>query len=347
MSVGFAPAICIGIGFVFFVGYIITGQILNLVDILIERVQFFHNRKEFAELLSSIIYEYWIIFSIIGGTIPTAFAVYYLLSNSTNISTTAWYALTILGYAGGFLSFILASSKNARESLTPKRRNPQKKSRRMAEHKQNDKTDPNIIDGEFKKESQKNNSRSRKSQSKYQKKLTDLSKKQEERKDIQKDLYAIFRLEDHETQTRIHIVADFLNRYFQFSGIVVQDNFEPLVSPNQNDKNLVEGIIDYEGNNYLVVFEWCEGPFCMKEVSHLLVRAFNQGFHGVILMTNSNITQAAITTCKDALSQKVIILFELKEVIDLLEKGGNFLELFKMKMTAAQFHANPFFTELN
>ena len=78
-----------------------------------------------------------------------------------------------------------------------------------------------------------------------------------------------------------------------------------------------------------------------------LVKVFNRGHAGGILISNSGFTQPAITTCKDALSQRIIVLCELEEVVKLLERQSSLQELIKSKIRAAVVDKQPLYKPLS
>jgi hypothetical protein len=92
---------------------------------------------------------------------------------------------------------------------------------------------------------------------------------------------------------------------------------------------------------------WCKEPLGAQEVAPHLGRVFDRGYPGGILMTNSNFTQPAITSCREALSRSIVVLCELEEIVALLEGNGSLKDFLKAKIAAAVADKNPLFKPLN
>jgi len=93
--------------------------------------------------------------------------------------------------------------------------------------------------------------------------------------------------------------------------------------------------------------KWWNEPLSTQEVSPHLIRIFNRGYPGGILITNSEFTQPAITIFEEALSEKIVVLCELEEIVTLLEWGGSLKDFLKAKIDAAVVDKNPLFKPLS
>jgi hypothetical protein len=105
----------------------------------------------------------------------------------------------------------------------------------------------------------------------------------------------------------------------------------------------IDGVIEIDGYLYLVEMKWWDKPLGKAEVAPHLVRVFNRGHAGGLLISTSGYSEPAILDCKEALTQKIIVLSELEEYIHLLERRGNLKEFIKSKINIAVMEKRPFF----
>ena len=98
---------------------------------------------------------------------------------------------------------------------------------------------------------------------------------------------------------------------------------------------------------YLVEMKWWNEPLGVSEVSPHLVRLFNRGQTGGIIISASDYTEPAISHCKDALHSKIVVLCKLEEmVLLLLEKEMELRPFLKLKINAAKMDKNPMYEPL-
>ena len=146
---------------------------------------------------------------------------------------------------------------------------------------------------------------------------------------------------DHQRQRRGKLLESILNRLFKTDEILIREAFELIGQENEGVVEQVDGVVEINGYIYLVGMKWWKEPLGTADVSPHLVKVFNRGHAGGLLISNSGFTQPAVTTCKEALSQKIIILCELEELVKLLERQGSLQELIKSKVRAAVVDKQP------
>jgi len=88
--------------------------------------------------------------------------------------------------------------------------------------------------------------------------------------------------------------------------------------------------------------KWWDKSLGVPEISNHLVRVYHRAESRAIIISASDFTKPAISTCKEALQQKVVVLCTLKEIVGLIDRQGNLKELFKKKVQAAISDKNPF-----
>jgi restriction system protein len=82
----------------------------------------------------------------------------------------------------------------------------------------------------------------------------------------------------------------------------------PALAPSSRST----GAIELDGRVYLVEMKWWSEPLGRGEVASHLVRIFNRGEVGGILISNSPYHPSAVADCKDALTKKTVMLVELR-----------------------------------
>lgn len=202
-------------------------------------------------------------------------------------------------------------------------------------------------DSEHKTNNVNEQNNSQKQSIKYQDHIANLQKNKAEKESIKNDFYSLFGMVDDQSQKRGILLENILNRFFNANNVRINTPFELV---NQKDQtcaeHCLEGVIDIAGNLYLVELRWQHKPVDVPEVSLHLVQIFSRGLSGGILMTNCEFTMSAISTCKKALSQKTVILCELKEIVTLIEQNANLNNFLSDKFFAAAIKKNPVFKPL-
>ncbi len=170
------------------------------------------------------------------------------------------------------------------------------------------------------------------------------NKRKEELATIKTDLFSLFQ------ETNVHkrgkSLESVLNRLFDVHGILIREAFTVVGNENEGIVEQIDGVIEIDGNLYLVEMKWWEKPLGTGEVSQHLVRVFNRGHSRGIFISNSGYTSAAETTCRESLQRSVVVLCTLEEFVFLLENEIEFKKFLKAKINAAITHKNPFYEPL-
>ncbi|HUZ54042.1 MAG TPA: restriction endonuclease [Streptosporangiaceae bacterium] len=131
-----------------------------------------------------------------------------------------------------------------------------------------------------------------------------------------------------------------LNDLFAIDGLSVRDAF----TINGEDGHVVEqidGLIELDGQPYLVEAKWLKDPVDISDVSRHLVRVFNRtGVYG-LMISASGYTDPAVEECRRSLTRLVMILAETNELLLLLERSGDLSAWLKAKLRAATVDRNP------
>ena len=132
-----------------------------------------------------------------------------------------------------------------------------------------------------------------------------------------------------------------LNRLFAINGISVREAFVLRVD-GQGIVEQIDGVVELEGELYLVEMKWWHVALGPGDVAQHLVRVFNRGHARGIFISASDYTPAAIISCKESLTRAVFVLCALEEFVLLLEQEKDLRDFLKQKIAAAILDKNPY-----
>ena len=107
-------------------------------------------------------------------------------------------------------------------------------------------------------------------------------------------------------------------------GIQVRESFE--VRSGGTVQEQVDGLIVADGHLYLVEVKWRNEPVDLDAMQSHLFRLFRRPDARGLFVSASGYTAPAIDACRDVLSQKLMVLAELNELVLLLEGDDHSLE---------------------
>lgn len=135
-----------------------------------------------------------------------------------------------------------------------------------------------------------------------------------------------------------------LNDIFKLDGLSVREAFT-LSSEEGRVGEQIDGLILLDGHPVLVEAKWHATPLGVNDVSRHLVRLYGRpaGVHGLVVSA-SEFGAPAVEECKRALTQRVIMLAEVNELLMLLEEPNACLRKWLgAKYLAASVDRQPFF----
>ena len=108
----------------------------------------------------------------------------------------------------------------------------------------------------------------------------------------------------------------------------------------------IDGVVEIDGDLYLVEMRWWKSPIGPGEVSPHIVRIFNRGLQVKgIFISYSPYTDGAIETCKQALAGGAVValctLEEIVWVLDRYEQGADLRATLRAKVHAALLDKCP------
>ncbi|MDL4819103.1 restriction endonuclease [Actinomadura opuntiae] len=132
-----------------------------------------------------------------------------------------------------------------------------------------------------------------------------------------------------------------LNDLFTLDGLLVREAF--TVRKDGEVLEQIDGLIELEGQAYLVEVKWWNKPLGPGVTAQHLVRVHNRAGVRGLYISNSGYTPAAIDQCVEALASRVVVLAETHELLLLLERGGSITDWLKAKVHAAAVDRQPLF----
>ncbi len=160
---------------------------------------------------------------------------------------------------------------------------------------------------------------------------------------IKRDLYPLFgEFGEENRQKRGIALEGILNRLFATYDILVRQSFKIFIEEGQGIAEQIDGVIELDGDLYLVEMKWIQDPVDVNHVSRHLVRVYHRGYTRGIFISASEFTQGALDICREALQNTVVFLCTLEELVKLLEQEGDLESFLKQKMHAAVIFKNPF-----
>ena len=135
-----------------------------------------------------------------------------------------------------------------------------------------------------------------------------------------------------------------LNDTFRLDGLSIREAFTLCTDEGQVGEQ-IDGLIMLDGHPVLVEAKWRANPLGVGDVSRHLVRVYGRppGVHGLIVSASGYAT-TAIEECARALTQRVIVLAEVQELLLLLEvPDASLREWVAAKMLAASVDRQPLF----
>ena len=166
-----------------------------------------------------------------------------------------------------------------------------------------------------------------------------LQQKRETLDSIRRDLTHLFAMED--ARRRGVLREDILNRFFQTGGILLRESFTRTGDPGQGVVEQIDGVVELEGEIYLVEMKWLKNPLGPGDVAPHLVRVFGRQSSRGIFISYSGYTDAAINTCKEALVNAVVVLCTLQELVLLMESESDLKDFLKDKVRGAIIDKEP------
>jgi restriction endonuclease Mrr len=161
---------------------------------------------------------------------------------------------------------------------------------------------------------------------------------------VTKELLAAFGESD--AIRRAKILEGVLNRLFEVYGMLVRDSFAVKGACRDGIIEQIDGVVEMDGDPYLVEMKWLNKPIGTNEISPHLVRVCGRGTQArSVFISYSEYTEAAIETCKQALAGGALAalcrLSEIVAVVERHEQGADLRDMLRTKVHAALLYKKP------
>lgn len=156
-----------------------------------------------------------------------------------------------------------------------------------------------------------------------------------------KNLFALFG--ETNPQRRGKDAEEALNEVFAAHGIAVRQAFTRNGEEGEGVIEQIDGVIGFDGHDYLVEMKWYAEAVGVGEVSPHLVRVMSRG-GGVrgLVIANPGYTDAAITTVREASGLMTVVLITLKDIVMALSRGDDLGDLLRSRVRSATIDKRPY-----
>jgi len=161
----------------------------------------------------------------------------------------------------------------------------------------------------------------------------ELRKRKAAQERVRQKLYGLFKdeLDPHKRGRDFETV---LNELFQLDGILLRESFRRQGQQGQTLEQ-IDGIVEIAGHIYLVEAKWHREPIGVQDVQVLTSRLFLRPGARGILISASHFSQPAFNAQQEAASQKILLLCDLAEIVQVLEREESIGRFFKDKADRA------------
>jgi restriction system protein len=163
----------------------------------------------------------------------------------------------------------------------------------------------------------------------------------EERATIRDALYRLFG--ETNAWKRGKQLEGILNRLFALAGFLVREAFTIKGDEAKGIVEQIDGAVEIDGMLYLVEMKWWETAIGRQELAPHLVSVYGRGNVGGIFISYSGFAPAAIEDAKTGLAQKIFVLTELQEIVQVVDREADLKVFFKEKINRAKTDRNPFY----
>jgi hypothetical protein len=175
----------------------------------------------------------------------------------------------------------------------------------------------------------------------YKKSMMELQERKANIERIKKDFFSLFAETDF--QKRGKQLEKVLNDYFRIFGILIKDDFKRVGDPGDGIVEQIDGIIEIDNQIYLVEMKWKKESIGPDNIYTHLGRIYHRADAHGIFISASGYTPSALSAAKEALVKNaLLVLFDLKEFVDIIEKGIDFIQYSRDKIQSATINKEPY-----
>ena len=142
-------------------------------------------------------------------------------------------------------------------------------------------------------------------------------------------------------QQRGKALEALFNELCRIEGILVREAFTMSSEAAGGVEEQVDGVISLEGEIYLVEMKYLAAPVGADHLGRFVSRVFLHTDARGLLLSASGFTEPAVEQCRFALTQKTVILCDLKEILVVLEGDQTLPDYLQRKVRAAIIDRRP------
>jgi len=175
-------------------------------------------------------------------------------------------------------------------------------------------------------------------------KIKAVQERRERIQTISKDLNSLFT--EGDAQKRGKALESVLNRLFEAYGMLVRESFTIKGACGGGVIEQIDGVVEMDGDLYLVEMKWWNQTLGTNEISPHLVRVYGRGAQAKgIFISYTDYSVGAIDTCRQALAGGALValckLQEIVMVLDKFEQGADLRTMLRTKVHAALLDKKP------
>lgn len=162
----------------------------------------------------------------------------------------------------------------------------------------------------------------------------ELRRRKEAQERVRQKLYGLFK-DDLDPQQRGRDFEAVLNELFQLDHILLRESFRRQGEQGETLEQ-IDGSVEIAGHLYLVEAKWHKDPIGVQDVQVLISRLFlRPGEPRGIFISANGFSPPAVNAQREAASQKVLLLCDLFEIVQVLEREESLGRFFKDKADRA------------
>ena len=171
-------------------------------------------------------------------------------------------------------------------------------------------------------------------------KVEEQAQKRRNREAIARDLNALFASTN--PQQRGKQLESVLNRLFRLDGVLVLEDFRRVAVSGNGVIEQIDGVIQFDGQTYLVEMKWWNERLGVADVSDHMIRVFSRAQSRGIYIVYPGYTSTAVDRVREQLGRAPFVLCELEEVVHVLDTQTSVPDWLRPKVSAAIAELNPF-----
>lgn len=170
-------------------------------------------------------------------------------------------------------------------------------------------------------------------------KAAQVRQRREQRSSLHRQLTGLTSWTD--VHARGRALEKILNQVFALDGLLVREDFTINLEDGMVGEQ-IDGAIALDGHDYLVEMKWWKPALDINAVSRHLVRLYGRAGMAGIMISASGYAPPGIEECRRALTQRVIVLSDLQELVLVLEQEADIRDWLRAKVRSATIDREPY-----